>query len=468
VCEESGSAGMIVFRCDASDSMGYGHFFRCLSLASAAANQGRTVRIVTQANTPTIQHYTDVHSISVWEGELTSELLHMWNTQWLVFDGYHIPQSTVEDFASEFQVVAIDDLAVNGIFADILLNPNYGSDRLSYNTGKSTTRLLGPGYAPLRPEFTEQTTVVPEPKTVFVCLGGGDNTVMLSRVLSAIPEEWAVTVVPGRSNVGNCAPNVQIVRDPPNMAEMMKTCGKAIVGAGSTVWECLALGLDVAAVKLVENQDIVARELSAKGCIDWLNPEGDLRTEYITQFLSAEQKSAEVPETWRDGAGVFRVLTTMDAQTTPISIRRAQSQDVRAIWEINNDPRARANAVQQASIPFEDHLTWFEASLANRTRLLWVLPDVDDRAIGVVRADIVNNDARISIALAPAARGKRLGQRILGEAIQRLLCRPDVRSISAIIRPENTPSLAIFERLEFHYQRDETLNGERFLYYQRV
>lgn len=459
---------MIVFRCDASDTMGYGHFFRCLSLASAASSQGHSVCIATQTKTPTMQHYADVHGIFVWEGGLTSALLRTWKTRWIVFDGYHIPQSTVEDFASEFQAVAIDDLAVNGIFADILLNPNYGADRLSYNTGKATTRLLGPTYAPLRPEFTEETTVVPEPKTVFVCLGGGENSVMLSRVLSAIPEEWVVTVVPGRSSVGSYTPNVQIVRDPANMAELMKTCGKAIVGAGSTVWECLALGLDVAAVKLVENQDIVARELSAKGCIDWLNPDGDLRTEYITQFLSADNESGDVPETWRDGAGVFRVLATMAAQTTSISIRRAQSQDVRAIWEINNDPIARANAVQQASIPFEDHLIWFEASLANRTRLLWVLPDVDDRAIGVVRADIVNNDARISIALAPAARGKRLGQRILGEAIQRLLCRPNVRSISAIIRPENTPSLAIFERLEFHYKYDETLNGERFLYYQRV
>jgi len=465
MCEESGFRAMIVFRCDANDTIGYGHFFRCLSLASAALSQGREVLIATELLTPTMRHYAEVHKTQVWEGVLNAETLRGWQTQWLVVDGYHIEPSVVEDFATEFQVLVIDDLAASPISADILLNPNFASDRLPYCTGAGTHRLLGPAYAPLRPEFLSRAPTGLKNNRLFVCLGGGDNTAMLSQVIEAIPEDLAVVVVPGRSQLADIRPGVEIEHEPTNMADLMITCDTAIVGAGSTVWECLALGLRTGAIKLAQNQDIIARELSSMGYIEWLNPEDDLNTGRVLSFLESG-KQAPAPPEWRDGAGALRILEQMDAQTVGLSIRRARAGDVREVWEINNDPEARANAVNRAPIPLDDHTAWFASSLANRARLLWVLPDAADKAVGVVRADVVDTDARISIALAPSARGKGHGQRILGDAIERLRRRADIYSVSAIIRPDNLPSLAIFERLEFHYHRDETLNGERFLYYQ--
>jgi len=456
---------MIVFRCDADEKIGYGHFFRCLSIAATAKRLGENVAIRTQNATITMEQYCEAYEVELQQGQTSIEELRELNTDWVFVDGYHIPLTYVVEIASEFQVAVIDDLAQHPITADLLINPNYGSANLKYNMGSATVCLTGPEFAPLRPEFSEVSTSDSTSRRVFVCLGGGDNSALLSQVLSALPADWTVVVVPGASSLpGELSPNLAIHRSPPNMAEIMRTCDSAIVGAGSTVWECLALGMKVGAIKVAENQDIVARELSSAGYIQWLNPDGKFQLDWVRRFFDWKPTQAP-PSEWSDGLGAVRILDKVEELRASTTIRRARQVDVRGVWEINNETLARRNAVQQAPIPYETHVEWFERSLESPTRLLWVLPNQEDKAIGVVRADLTGSDARISIALAPSTRGSGFGKRILTDAIGRLKRRADIRTVSAIIRPENLASVAIFERLEFHYLRDETIEGERFLYY---
>ena len=135
---------MIVFRCDGNDVIGYGHFFRSLSLAAAALKRGHKVVIATELITPVVEHYAKFYEIPLWQGILTNDRLLEWKTQWVVVDGYHLTADQTRRFVSEFQVLQIDDLATQPIDADILVNPNFGSDRLPYVMGRSSVGLLGP------------------------------------------------------------------------------------------------------------------------------------------------------------------------------------------------------------------------------------------------------------------------------------------------------------------------------------
>lgn len=444
---------MIVFRCDANDTIGYGHFFRCLSIAAHAKKNGYQVRIIAETISDVMGRYATAYQLDIQTTPLSPQVLHSWAARWIVYDGYHFHPDEIAELSKEFQILMIDDLAVTPICADVLVNPNFGSEKLSYFTGTATIKLCGPDYAPLRPEFVAGNSSKSEDNTVFVCLGGGENSHALSEVVSAIPTNFKIVLVPGRSQLPDVLEtNILVKESPLNMAEVMQTCRMAVVNAGSTVWECLTLGLRVGVVKLYENQAIVARELARVGIVDWLNPSGELDIDALRHFLEVGPQG-EVPKGWRDGGGATRILQVMEEKTVSLSIRCATVADMRAVWEINNHPTVRANALNEASIPYESHSKWYQDVLTSKHRLLWV-SEANSTVVGVVRVDL-DEDARITIAIHQDWRGKGVGRSLLQQCMNRLSVRPDIRELSAQIRQENVHSRALFEQLGFRYSHTD-------------
>jgi spore coat polysaccharide biosynthesis predicted glycosyltransferase SpsG/L-amino acid N-acyltransferase YncA len=421
---------------------------------------GESVELLTTSITPTMASYAAYYSVPISEGIVGNSVFREKSADWVVFDGYHFDEETFERTSAEFQTLVIDDLADRAISADLVVNPNFGSEKLQYKVGVATRVLCGPEYAPLRPEFSADLPYNPEPKTLFVCLGGGDNTQALAELIAMLPLDWNVKLVPGRSRLpAALPPNIAVYESPQDMAELMRSCAKAIVNAGSTVWECRALGIPTALIKLHENQDIVARELSRADEVVWLNAGGGIDGKAIRLFLE-------------DGTRAKTIFTTislaalMKEASRELPLRLADERDVRAVWEINNDPGARANAVNPNPIPYLDHERWFASSLTSKSRYLWVLGD-PGHVEGVVRVDFEAADGRISIALRPSARGKGLGKVLLGQATQRVWRMARTACISAVIKPANVASIKLFEGLGFQMDSELELSGEVYLLYKQ-
>lgn len=128
-----------------------------------------------------------------------------------------------------------------------------------------------------------------------------------------------------------------------------------------------------------------------------------------------------------------------------VSLRRANLDDARFVWEVNNDPTVRAQSVSTLPIPWEAHEAWFARKVAEPETFFYIA-SCQGAAAGVVRFDLRDNDATISIAVSPTFRGKGLGSYIIACATDELArARPGVRAI-AWVRPENTPSLRAFAR----------------------
>ena len=144
-----------------------------------------------------------------------------------------------------------------------------------------------------------------------------------------------------------------------------------------------------------------------------------------------------------------------------ILVRLATSEDSHDVWCWRNDPLTRAMFKNTDEVSRESHDRWFDGSLANPTRLLFIGSLVNEDKIGICRFDIDDESkiAEVSLNLNPSMRGKNLSRALLSEAISvfRFSSRLPMR---ATIKKQNIASMKCFttcgftldsEDKEYHY-----------------
>lgn len=143
-----------------------------------------------------------------------------------------------------------------------------------------------------------------------------------------------------------------------------------------------------------------------------------------------------------------------------LSLRAATQDDAQRLFDWRNDPVTRAMAIQTDPVPWDGHVGWLTASLANpRRRLLIGLSD--GVPMGTLRFDL-SDEILVSITLAPDHRGRGLALPLLTAGID-TLDRPT--RLLAQVKPGNTASQRLFERAGFALsgESDGLLNYRRAL-----
>lgn len=102
---------------------------------------------------------------------------------------------------------------------------------------------------------------------------------------------------------------------------------------------------------------------------------------------------------------------------TSVSVRSASEADSKDIFEWRNDELTRHMSHTSEFVDWDGHSKWFANSLASESRLLMVCEDVFGKKISVVRFDISNDNALVSISLNPNERGKGLAKLCLNNSI---------------------------------------------------
>lgn len=128
---------------------------------------------------------------------------------------------------------------------------------------------------------------------------------------------------------------------------------------------------------------------------------------------------------------------------------RADEGDSSDLLAWRNDPATVAASLTGAAVAEAEHRAWFARVLADPSRLL-LIARLEGQKIGMVRFDAESDGAReVSIALAPAARGRGLAARVLGGAIGAGFgpgARPD---LIARVKQSNPASWRIFQTCGF-------------------
>ena len=483
----------VAFRVDASSLIGTGHFMRCLTLADELKQRGARIHFVSRhlpgncvellatgnyKYTPLIDSADSSESgdddYSHWLGtsqqedaEETIRALSDKAWDWLVVDHYALSErweTPLRKIAK--RIFVIDDLANRSHDCDVLLDQNFYEDMDSRYIGKVSQRcslLLGPRYAVLREEFYRiRQTIGPRfgaAKRILVFFGGVDRNNFTAKTIGVLKDiqdgSIQVDVVLGAQHPfgdqikSQCADygfvcHVQSTR----MADLMGQADVAIGAGGVATWERCCLGLPTLTICTAENQHKQIADAAGE-CLVYAPDIGDEWSNDIQLHMKALMGNSHLRHLISrngmkavDGRGVSRVVAALGF--TDIEIREARQDDEKDIFEWRNDRRVRAASRGSDMIGWEQHQKWFASVLRSPDRVL-LIGERNGVPVGVVRFDISNNEAEVSIYLVPGMSQSGQGQELLRSA-ERWLGenRPSVMSLVAEVRGDNERSERLF------------------------
>ena len=138
----------------------------------------------------------------------------------------------------------------------------------------------------------------------------------------------------------------------------------------------------------------------------------------------------------------------MEAVSTLV-LRRASIADGHLLYVWRSDPATRAASHQTGPIELAAHLAWLASALANPRRDIYIA-EADGRPVGTVRVDRDPEAAEISWTVAPEARGRGVGSRMVAMAAAAI-----AGPIRAEIKPDNGASIRIAEAAGMQLDRED-------------
>ncbi len=318
----------ILFRVDASPTIGLGHLRRTLALATVMAKQGHEPKYL-------------IHD----GGELlpieppfprVSEVGGGWDLA--VVDSYLISQHEYKLLRSQSKKTAVvSDGKDPGFDCDALIDHNLYArpDLYPDRAGSRTKLLLGPAYAMIREEIRQARDEGFEVSDgicrILLTLGGGDqhdNLLRLLRFLAQTARGAEVSILSPKcvsldihSGVATetAVPSNQyrLVHDQPDVGSLMRQCDLAVTGAGVTSLELACIGVPAIHVVLADNQMLGAQAAQEQGI--GLNlgnvPAWDLSTFQIAyRALESREKRQAMSLAGRslvDGLGAQRLAEAL-------------------------------------------------------------------------------------------------------------------------------------------------------------
>lgn len=493
----------VAFRVDASSIIGTGHLMRCLALADELKQRGTHSCFVSR-HMP--EHLRDMLVAKGHEFKLLSTIPHamvvgdlthaewLGTTQeadaqdainalsgqlrdWLVVDHYALDvrwESALRQTARK--ILVIDDIADRQHDCDALLDKNFYADMNARYVGKVPDHcllLLGPRYALLREEFRQLREQAKPRKgsvqRILIFFGGvdADNYTGLSiqaLIELGIPDIHVDVVIgaqhPCRESIETaCFRHDFICHVQTNkMAELMAVADLSIGAGGSAIWERCCMGLPAMTICAADNQHNQIVDAASEGLL--YAPEVKdgiglmierhlsslMENSCLRQLISRNGMQAV------DGLGALRVISSMGC--SGIDIRTARADDSEHLFVWRNHPTIRAVSRNADTIKWEDHSNWFASVLSDQNRLL-LIGQRDGVPVGVVRFDIENNQAEVSIYLVPEAKTSCRGHDLLQGAEQWFSKNhPEVKILRAHVLGANERSQRLF--LAAGYQVEST------------
>ena len=340
----------VVVRADASVAIGTGHVMRCLTLAEALRTQGHRAEFICREAEGDLTKFIEsekgfsVHRLpkaGLHEEDARQSAAYLQknaSVDWLVVDHYSLDEAWETQLRPHTKrLMVIDDLADRPHRCDLLLDQNFADDAARYDAlaPNHCTKLLGPEYALLRPEFAEARAHLPErhgkPERLLLSFGGSDptgETVKVLRQLQAADAtlELHIDCVVGAShpaldevkNLVEALPNVRLHTQTRQIAVLMARADLCLGAGGSTLWERCCLGLPTLTVAISEHQVPFCERLAKLGYLVYLGDVSRKRIDYLRALREAVvsindlRALAKKGMTLVDGEGRHRVVMALE------------------------------------------------------------------------------------------------------------------------------------------------------------
>lgn len=341
----------VVFRADASESLGSGHLKRCLLLADAILESGgrcsfivRNRNIVSERLLKHCVHnvfFLDLSEMAdqVEDANQCIQCMHnmLHAIDWLIVDHYglDIRWEAAARAMSRFLLV-IDDLANRTHDCDVLVDPGFGRHEEDYAhwLTPNVNRLLGSQYAIVHPSFANfhaSAPVWPEVRRVHIFFGGGASVKWLTSCVELIMEvEPDIEVFA----LGFCDEQViarlqerygdrlEWSRYEEDMVKHYSRCSLAIGSPGTATWERACVGIPSAILATAENQIPILIQLDQLGLCRYLGPAwqwnlqelaGKIRAFFQDDVSRSYMRATGLSAV--DGKGVERIVLNLFKKT---------------------------------------------------------------------------------------------------------------------------------------------------------
>jgi UDP-2,4-diacetamido-2,4,6-trideoxy-beta-L-altropyranose hydrolase len=479
----------VVFRCDATASVGGGHLRRCLTLAAELRADGWDACFAVSAETAA----AFASSLDGWpvvslpnapdrpdeEAEAACIGRAVGGCDALIVDHYRRGdrfEAACRRFAD--RIVVIDDLADRPHVADLIVDPTPGRlPEACCDALPTRGRVLcGPSYAPLRPSFRRLRPASlgrrrrGEVQRLLIAFGATDPGNLTAHGLLAAEAsglDLRVDVV-----LGSASPHLPEVRrqvsrmprarlwvDTERVATLMAMADVALGAGGTGTWERCCLGLPSIVAAAADNQRETIAATTASGAV--LGSDGTAtgmarRLVQLATDRGALQRSGQAAAVLCDGLGARRLTMALRPETTQGSCEVILEPVSRLHRELIHrwqcQPHMRRHATVSRAPAAAEHATWFDAQLRDPC-CLYNLIVANGRAAGFLhlrqcRAE--RSRYRVSIGISAEFVGLGLAVAALRLA-QRLL--PDA-TFEALIKPGNTASLRAFHSAGYRSEGD--------------
>lgn len=294
----------IVFRADASPTIGTGHVIRCLTLADALAKRGLACHFVSRegdgdlvaaimehghraiALPPTPPTAVDNPYAIDWQVDARQTLAAIagLTPAWLIVDHYGIDSRWEQLLRpAAAQILVIDDLADRPHDCDLLLDQTVDADRPGrYDrlVPQTSRKRLGAQHVMLRPEFdlSPRADRRSTAGKLHVYFGSNDRSNQTGKVVEALADlrELSATVILGHAHpfaeqviaMARHLQHVDVHHFDRDIARSMQTAGLGIGVCGMAAWERCAASLPSLVTMTAENQRADALALQRIGALE--------------------------------------------------------------------------------------------------------------------------------------------------------------------------------------------------------
>ncbi len=472
----------ILFRVDSSSYLGGGHLSRCIELARHFARENNEVYFLCKnlegnlnfwIKSEKFQLLTINKDINDLESEIkeTEYIISKYKKfSSLIVDHYNLDyrwEHKMRKFAE--RIIVIDDLANRKHDCDILIDQNYYLDmesRYQELVSKETVKLFSPKYAILKEEFyslNSKKNLFNKINNLFICFGATDpSNHTLATLLTLRKINYRFNSINVFTTVGNknwasiekeCKKinNCHFHKNNKNLPKILSKSDLAIGAGGTMCWERAYLGIPTIAFAVAKNQVENLNALIKDGFV--LGETTDLkpdtkRIEYWLKMIidnktlaeKLSQKSKEIV----DGFGIQRIYENI--YPTKYIFRFANLGDSENLFNWRNSSSIRSISKYKEVFDYESHLKWLKKKLSNKN-VLFLIAEFLSKPIGVIRFEIEENEAVISIYKVP--KSPRSFGLIKKSSIWLFSNYPNIKKIKAEILANNEKSYKAFSSAGF-------------------
>ena len=310
---------------------------RCLALAEALKKRGASVKFISRRHVGNLNHLISKKGFqtvelpqprpsvqsnsadgnidmgySSWLGvdemQDATESIHSLvkeKPDWLILDHYALGERWEKALRPYVRnIMVVDDLANRRHDCDLLLDQNWFDNmdtRYDDLVAEGCTKLLGPKYALLRPEFAKARKKLKvksgKIERLLVFFGGSDLQNLTGKTLMALSEPdlayLLVDVVIGENNTNrNDIQQLVQLREhtllhvqAADMASIMSRADIAIGAGGATTWERMCLDLESHVIISADNQREVNEQLAKHGYIVLIGFADSMNPAYISTHI---------------------------------------------------------------------------------------------------------------------------------------------------------------------------------------